>query len=226
MVRHWARLRSAGWRASAVINAVGAVVTAMVLVIVAMTKALEGAWIVLVMIPVLVGIFAATKRHYQFVASELTLRNWQPNPGGHHTVIVPIGGLQVAVMRALDYARSIATDVRAVYVETDPGKTVALREQWPLWADGMELVILPSPRRSVLEPLLAYIGETRAANPCGWVTVILPEFVPRHLWQHIFHNQQALLLKGALLFTPHVVVTSVPFHLGARVPHQSVEQRA
>jgi len=214
MVRHWMRLRPAGWRSSAVINAVGAIVTAIVLVIVAVTKAFEGAWIVLVMIPMLVALFSATKRHYTSVASELTLRNWEPKSIGHHTVIVPIGGLQVAVVRALTYARSISSDVRAAYVETDAAVTASLREQWPRWGDGIELVVLPSPERSLLEPLLDYIEETRDSNR-GWVTVVLPEFVPRHLWQHIFHNQHALLLKGALLFKPHIVVTSVPFHLGA-----------
>jgi len=214
MVRHWMRLRPAGWRSSAVINGVGAIVTAIVLVIVAVTKAFEGAWIVLVMIPMLVALFSATKRHYTSVASELTLRNWEPKSIGHHTVIVPIGGLQVAVVRALTYARSISSDVRAAYVETDAAVTASLREQWPRWGDGIELVVLPSPERSLLEPLLDYIEETRDSNR-GWVTVVLPEFVPRHLWQHIFHNQHALLLKGALLFKPHIVVTSVPFHLGA-----------
>jgi len=217
MVRHWARLRTEGWRTSAVINGIGAGVTAVVLVIVVVTKAFEGAWIVLVMIPVLVGLFSATKRHYRSVAAELSLRNWAPASIGHHTVIVPIGGLQVAVVRALTYARSISSDVRAAYVETDEAVTVSLRAQWPRWGDGIDLVVLPSPERSLLEPLLDYIEQARDSSH-GWVTVVLPEFVPRHLWQHVFHNQHALLLKGALLFKRHIVVTSVPFHLGAIEP--------
>ena len=214
MVLHWWRLRPRGWRTSAVVNAVGAIVTAIVLVIVATTKATEGAWIVLVMIPLLVAMFAGTKRHYSAVASELTLRNWQPTAAGHNVVIVPIGGVQVAVLRALKYARSISEDVKAVYVEFDPGATEQLRKDWQQWGHGVELVVLPSPTRSVLTPLLNYIEEEREATNGGWITVILPEFVPRRWWQHLFHNQQALLLKGALLFQPHIVVTSVPFHLG------------
>jgi hypothetical protein len=215
MVLHWWRLRPRGWRSSAVVNAVGAIVTAIVLVIVAATKAAEGAWIVLVMIPLLVAVFAGTKRHYAAVAAELTLRNWQPSAPGHNVVIVPIGAVQVAVLRALKYAHSISDDVMAVYVELDPSATQQLRHDWQHWGRGVELVVLPSPTRSVLTPLLNYIEEMREAAG-GWVTVILPEFVPQRWWHHVFHNQQALLLKGALLFQPHVVVTSVPFHLGLR----------
>ena len=214
MVLHWWRLRPRGWRSSALVNAIGAIVTAIVLGIVAMTKAAEGAWIVLVMIPVLVALFVGTKRHYSAVASELTLRNWQPSTPGHNIVIVPIGSVQVAVLRALKYARSISDEVHAVYVEFDPVATQQLRDDWKEWGNGVELVVLPSPTRSVLTPLLNYIEEMREVSAGGWVTVILPEFVPRKWWQHLFHNQQALLLKGALLFQPHIVVTSVPFHLG------------
>jgi hypothetical protein len=91
-------------------------------------------------------------------------------------------------------------------------------QPWPEWGQGIELVVLASPYRSLLEPLLEYIEQLRAEDPKGYVTVVLPEFVPKHMWQHLLHNQHALLIKGALLFTPDVVVTSVPFHLGVRVP--------
>ncbi len=214
MVIHWRRLREPGWRSSAAINGFGAIVTGVVLVIVAMTKAAEGAWIILVMIPVLVGIFEITRRHYDHVAAELTLRGWRPEPAGRHVVIVPIGGLQRAVVKALLYARTLATDVRAVYVELDPSATDALRRQWSEWGQGVELVVLESPYRSLMEPLLDYIEDLQETEPAAYVTVILPEFVPRRLWQHLLHNQHALLIKGALLFKPNVVVTSVPYHLG------------
>ncbi len=107
----------------------------------------------------------------------------------------------------------------------DAAATASLREQWPRWGDGIELAVLPSPERSLLAPLLDYIEQTRDSSH-GWVTVVLPEFVPRHLWQHIFHNQHALLLKGALLFKPHIVVTSVPFHLGAGVAEVAAPEAA
>ena len=215
MVLHWRASRAPGWRTSAAINGFGAAVTGVVLLIVAVTKAAEGAWIILLMIPVLVALFEVTRRHYQQVASALTLRDWQPGQPGGHVVLVPIGGIQRAVVKALQYARALTPDVRAVYVEIDPAATADLQRQWGQWGQGAELVVLDSPYRSLLEPLLEYVEAAQAADPRGYVTVILPEFVPHRLWHHLLHNQHALLIKGALLFKPNVVVTSVPFHLGA-----------
>jgi amino acid transporter len=223
MVMHWRYSREPGWKSSAAINGFGAVVTGIVLVIVAMTKAAEGAWIIIVMIPVLVGIFEITRRHYDHVAAELTLRGWQPEPTGRHVVIVPIGGLQRAVVKALRYARTLSTDVRAVYVELDPTATEALHRQWNEWGQGVELIVLESPYRSLMEPLLDYIENLQEVEPAAYVTVILPEFVPRRLWQHLLHNQHALLIKGALLFKPNVVVTSVPYHLGRALEHATAK---
>jgi amino acid transporter len=217
MVIHWRTLRGPGWRTSAAINGFGAVVTGIVLLIVATTKAAEGAWIIMVMTPVLVVIFEITRRHYDQVASELTLRDWQPRPAGGHVALVPIGGVQRAVVKALQYARGLSSDVRAIYVDIDPAATANIRDQWESWGQGVQLVVLESPYRSLMEPLLEYIEQVQARDPDGYVTVILPEFVPRRIWQHLLHNQHALLIKGALLFKPNVVVTSVPFHLGRRV---------
>jgi amino acid transporter len=214
MVLHWRTLRGPGWRTSAAINGFGAVVTGVVLVIVAVTKAFEGAWIVIILIPILVGIFEITRRHYDEAASELTLRGWRPGEPGRHVVLVPIGGIQRAVVKALQYARTLSSDVRAVYVELDASGTEAVTREWPQWGQGVELVVLESPYRSLMEPLLEHIEQVRRADPAGYVTVILPEFVPRRLWQHLLHNQHALLIKGALLFKPNVIVTSVPYHLG------------
>jgi hypothetical protein len=213
MVMHWRTLRGRGWRTSAAISGFGATVTGIVLLIVAVTKAHEGAWIILVMIPVLVGVFAITRRHYDHVASELTLRDWQPPAPGGHLVLVPIGGIQRAVVKALQYGRTLSRDVRAIYVEIDPAATASLREQWSEWGQGVELAVLTSPYRSLMEPLLEYIESAQRQDPNGYVTVVLPEFVPHRLWHHLLHNQHALLIKGALLFKPNVVVTSVPFHL-------------
>jgi len=225
MVRHWFALRERGWRSSAVINGFGAIVTCVVLVIVAVTKAAEGAWIILLMIPVLVVIFEVTRHHYDSVAAELTLRDWQPGTAGRHVVIVPVGGLQRAVVEALRYARGLSDDVRAVYVEMDDAATTAVRRDWEKWGQDVTLVTLPSPYRSLLEPLLEYIEAVQAEDRNGYVTVVLPEFVPRRLWQHLLHNQHALLLKGALLFKPNLVVTSVPFHLGLRQAAAADETR-
>jgi amino acid transporter len=218
MVLHWRTVGGTGWKTSAAINGFGALVTGVVLLIVATTKAAEGAWIILLMIPVLVIMFHITRRHYDHVASELTLRGWQPGATGRHVVLVPTGSIQRAVVKALRYARTLSHDVRAVCIEIDPAATEAVRGLWPEWGQGVELVILESPYRSLMEPLLEYVEAVQREVPDGYVTVILPEFVPRRLWQHLLHNQHALLIKGALLFKPNVVVTSVPFHLGQSEP--------
>jgi amino acid transporter len=213
MVIHWRRTRQAGWKASALINGFGAVVTGIVLIIVAVTKTLEGAWIVLLLIPVIVMLFQVTHRHYQHVASELTLKGYQPQSRLHNTVLIPIGGLQRAVVEALRYAETLSDDVRAIYVDVNPAHTEQLRADWAAWGGRVQLVVLPSPFRSLIEPLLEYIEQAAEEKSNDYVTVILPEFVPARWWQHLLHNQTSLLIKGALLFRPNIVVTSVPFHL-------------
>jgi len=213
MVLHWRRLKEPGWRTSAFVNGLGAAATGVVLVIVTMTKAVEGAWIIIVLIPVLVAVFISTHRHYARVADQLSLKLWHGEVRQHSTVLVPIGGVHRAVLQAVEYARSLSDDVRALFVDTDPVSTEKVRKDWERWGEGTMLVVLPSPYRSLMEPLLEYIEQLQAAHPDDYVTVILPEFVPKRWWQHLLHNQRALLIKGALLFRPRVVVTSVPFHL-------------
>jgi amino acid transporter len=214
MVIHWRRLRGPGWKTSAAINGFGALVTGVVLIVVAITKAQEGAWIILLLIPVHVLFFRATKRHYDSVASELSLKSWAARaPRLHNTVLVPISGVHAAVLQAIEYARTLSPDVRAVYVNVDPAATDRLRQEWEQWGQGVPLVVLESPYRSLMEPFLEYIEQVDAEHPDDFLTVVLPEFVPAKWWHHLFHNQRALLIKGALLFKPNVVVTSVPFHL-------------
>jgi hypothetical protein len=118
-----------------------------------------------------------------------------------------------AVVQALDYARTLSDDVRAVYVDVDPRATAEIRELWGRWGRGIRLEILASPFRSVMQPLLEYVAITDDERPDDFVTVLLPEFVPARWWHHLLHNQRALLIKGALLFRRRVVVTSVPYHL-------------
>ncbi|HEY5617902.1 MAG TPA: APC family permease [Vicinamibacterales bacterium] len=214
MVAHWRRLGGPGWKTSAVINGFGAIVTGLVLIVVAMTKAHEGAWIILVLIPVHVLFFRVTKRHYDRVALQLSLRGATASVRSrHNTVLVPIGGVHRAVLQAIEYARTLSPDVRAVYVNVDPAITEHLRREWAQWGHGVPLVLLDSPYRSLMEPFLEFIEQVNAARPDAFLTVVLPEFVPAKWWHHLFHNQRALLLKGALLFRPNIVVTSVPFHL-------------
>ena len=213
MVAHWRRLRGPAWRTSAWINGFGSAVTGIVLVVVAVTKAHEGAWLVLLLIPVHVAFFVLTHRHYNHVATQLSLKGWTPSRGRHNRVVVPIGGVHRAVVQAVEYAKGLSSDVRAVYVAVDPVATDQVRTEWEHWGQGVPLVVLDSPYRSLMEPLLEYLDRLHADQPDDFVTVVLPEFVPARWWQHVFHNQRALLIKGALLFTRRSVVTSVPFHL-------------
>ena len=213
MVLHWRKKRTPGWKTSAFINGFGALVTGIVLIVVAITKTLEGAWIVLLLIPIIITVFKATRRHYDHVASQLTLRNYIPQRRVHNTVLMPVGGLQRAVVEALRYAETLSDDVRAVYVDVDQIATDQMRREWEIWGGKAKLVVLESPFRSVMEPLLEYIEQVENERTDDYVTVILPEFVPARWWQHLLHNQRALLIKGALLFRPNTVVTSVPFHL-------------
>ena len=208
------RMREPGWRLSAGISGFGALLTSIVLVIVVLTKTLDGAWIVIALLPVLVTVFKLTRTHYESVAAQLSLANVEVDTTPHgHIVIVPIGGVHRAVIEALRYASALAKDVRAVYVNVNPESLVQLKKDWPTWGSHVKLVVLQSPYRSMTEPLLDYIDRMEKEHPDDYITVVLPEFVVKHWWHHLLHNQSALTLKAALLFRPRVVTTSVPFHL-------------
>src|SRR5207248_1273102 len=142
---HWRKTREAGWKSSALINGFGATVTGIVLVIVAITKTLEGAWIALLLIPTIVALFKATRRHYDHVASQLTLRGYEPPPRKHNTMLIPIGGIQRAVVEALRYAETLSDDVRAVYVDVDAAATEHLKREWEKWGQRVQLIVLDSP---------------------------------------------------------------------------------
>jgi hypothetical protein len=129
-------------------------------------------------------------------------------------MVMPISAVNRAVVMALDYARERGQELRAVYVDLDPDETVRIKELWEQWGAKVPLIILPSPYRSFLVPLLKYIESVRQDHPGGWVTVVLPEVVPAKIWQHLLHNQRALLVKAALLFKFRVIVVDVPYHLG------------
>ncbi len=208
------RMKEPGWQASALISGFGALLTFLVLIIVVLTKTLDGAWIVIALIPVLVTVFKLTRSHYQSVAGQLSLANVEVDTTPHgHIVIVPIGGVHRAVIEALRYASALAKDVRAVYVNVNPESLVQLKKDWPVWGSHVKLVVLQSPYRSMTEPLLDYIDRMEKEHPDDYITVVLPEFVVKHWWHHLLHNQSAMVLKAALLFRPRVVTTSVPFHL-------------
>jgi amino acid transporter len=213
MIRHWQRERHPGWWGHALVNGVGALTTALVTAIIAITKFTEGAWLVVLLIPLLVLGFWRIRRHYNQVARNLSLEGWTRTPMRTHRVIVPIGGVHRATLRAIDYARQLGPDVTAVYVDSE-GDDTRILAAWAQWGDGVPLVVLTSPFRSLVRPLLDYIGGLQTQQgPDGFVTVVLPEFIPSRWWHHFLHNQSALLLKGALLFRRDVIVVDVPFHL-------------
>jgi amino acid transporter len=204
----------ANWKKAIVVNALGAVATFVVLVVFVVTKFVHGAWIVVVIIPLLVLMFRSIHRHYVGVAKQLSTEGLEQLHEIKNTVIVPISGIHRGVINALQFARSISPDgVKAVYVDFDDEATRKLRRKWEQWGSGVELVVLPSPYRSLTRPLLRYIDRLRLNGGDDFVTVVLPEFIPARWWQQLLHNQSSLLLKGSLLFRECVVVVSVPYHL-------------
>ncbi len=205
---------SSNWKKSIVINAVGAIATFVVLCVFVATKFFHGAWIVVVVVPVLVLMFRSIHNHYVGVAKQLSTEGLEQLRPIKHTVIVPISGIHRGVISALQYAKSISPDnVQAVYVDFEEEATAKLREKWAQWGAGVQLVVLPSPYRELTRPLLRYLSRLERQRDDDMVTVVLPEFIPARWWQHILHNQSSLLLKGALLFKEGVIVTSVPYHL-------------
>jgi len=208
-------LKEAGhWKKSIVVNGLGAIATVVVLAVLVVTKFIHGAWIVVVLIPLLVALFRAIHNHYLDVATQLTTQGMDGLRPIRHEVIVPVSGIHRGVLRALQYAKTIAPQhVTALYINVDDEATQKLREKWSTWVDGIELVVIASPYRSLIGPLSRYVDRRMNAHPDQMVTVVLPEFVPARWWHHLLHNQSSLMLKGALLFKPNVIVTSVPYHL-------------
>ncbi|NNJ10844.1 APC family permease [Chloroflexales bacterium ZM16-3] len=215
MVRRHFQLKEEGWQRGAVINSMGAIFTAIVLVVLAVTKFTHGAWVVMVLIPMLVLLFNSINRHYGNVARQLSLEGADiPIPLRRHTSIVLVSGIHRGVLPALQYARSISPDnVMAVYVNLDADQTARLQQRWCDWGCDVPLVVLESPYRSLITPLFNYIQEVDSRYTDDVLTVVLPEFVPAHWWEHLLHNQTGMLIKAALMFNKGVVVTSVPYHL-------------
>ncbi len=211
MVVRWFR---EGRNKPLIINAVGALATFVVLCVFIATKFIHGAWIVVVVVPLLVLFFKAINNHYVMVAKQLSTEGLEKLKPIKHTVIVPISGIHRGVVSALEYARSIASDrVQAVYVDFEEEAAAKLKEKWERWGAGVQLVVLRSPYRELTRPLLRHINRIVRENNNDVITVVLPEFIPAKWWQHMLHNQSSLLLKGSLLFKKGVIVTSVPYHL-------------
>ena len=207
------------WKKSIAINGIGAVATCIVTIVLILTKFTHGAWIVVVIIPLLVALFRAIHRHYVDVAMQLTTEGLQKVRPVDHEVIVPISGIHRGVLQALEYAKTIARGghVTALYINLDEEATQKLRAKWTGFVEGVELVVIASPYRSLVGPLVRHIDRRLKLHPHQLVTVVLPEFVPARWWHHLLHNQTSLMLKGSLLFKRNVIVISVPYHLKADV---------
>ena len=214
MVRRWLTKKGPHWRKKLVVNGIGAVTTGIATIILAGTKFTQGAWIVFLLIAILVWMFRSIRSHYKAVSEQIALtRDHRPPLPRRNIVLVPINGVNQAVIRAVDYARSRPGEVRAVMVDVDTQATARIQIQWAQWGCGIQLTILPCPYRSVLSSILDYVEDLLNKEPDTWVTVVIPEILPARWWHNILHNQRALMLKASLLFKDRVILTDVPFHL-------------
>ncbi|MFZ1597374.1 MAG: amino acid permease, partial [Anaerolineae bacterium] len=204
-----------GWQVKMVINAFGAFCTAVVVIVFAVTKFRDGAWIVIFLTPTLVFIFFRIHAHYKRLAKQLSLENYQPRvPSFRHRVILPIGGVHQGTLEALHYARMLSHDLTAVHVSVEPTETERIKDKWATWGEGIRLVVLDSPYRVMYEPLLAYIEEVASRRQQNErITIVVPQFVPKHWWHNLLHMQTATFLRFALLFKKNIVVTDVPYQV-------------
>jgi hypothetical protein len=215
MVIRWRRVRGFNWQLKMIVNGIGATATGIVMVVVILSKFLLGAWAVVAAIPIFVLLFKSTRVHYYNTARQLSLKNWRrPLRVKRNRVIIPIAGVHHGVMNALRYARSISDDVTAIYIEVDPDNTSIVEEMWQRWGDGVRLIVLPSPYRSLIEPLLTYINSiSNASAPDEVTTIVLPRFMPAKWWHNFLHNQSAIFIHLAFLFRSNTIVIDVPYRL-------------
>jgi amino acid transporter len=203
------------WQIKMVINGFGAACTAVVMLVFAVTKFEDGAWIVLLLMPSLVVVFSAIHRHYRDLAAHLSLEDYgAPPPVARHRVILPISGVHRGSLAALRYARSLSDDVTAVHVSLDPEEAAKIQQKWETWGEGVRLVILDSPYRLLVEPLLGYVEEiARQRQPNETITIVVPQFVSQRRWANLLHTQAAFILRLALLFKQGIVITDVPYQV-------------
>ncbi len=215
MVKQWLVKKGTHWQTKLIVNGVGAVTTGIATIIIASTKFMQGAWIVFLLIAVLLLMFQGIRSHYKAVSEQIALdrRGERPPLPRRNIVIIPVSGMNRAVVRALDYARSRPGDVRAVFIDVDPEESAKVKMQWAQWGGGVNLIALSSPYRSVLGSLLDYVEEVLEKDQNTWVTVVIPEILPARWWQNILHNQRAFMLKASLLFKERVILIDVPYHL-------------
>lgn len=203
------------WRLKMLINGFGALTTAVVMVVFAVTKFQDGAWIVIIVIPALVAAFAAIHRHYRNLANKLSLERFGAPPlMTRHRVILAMAGVHRGTLAALRYARTLSDDITAVHVSIDPDESVKIQQKWEVWGDGIRLVILESPYRLFIEPLLEYIEEiNEQRKPNEMITIVVPQFIPGRWLKNYLHTQTAETLRKVLLNRKDIVITEVPYQV-------------
>ncbi len=209
MLVHWIKEKGKGWWYRFLINGLGALATGVATFVIGITKFTHGAWMVLVFIPLLIFIFLIIRSHYDSLKSQLSPKGFVVTPPRLHRAVIPLSAFHKGTIRALAYAKSISSDVRAVYVSLDHERTDRFKDIWREWGQGIPLIILESQYRAIVEPLTHYIDDLLKEEKDQLITVVLPEFVPAKWWQQILHNQTALLIRGILYFKKGVVTTSV-----------------
>lgn len=201
------------WNMKMIVNGFGAACTAIVMMVFAITKFNDGAWIVLLLTPALVIMFISIHRHYKDLATHLTLDDFGAPPNiSRHRVIIPISGVHRGSLAALRYASVLSDDITAVFININPEETQKIQEKWDHWGNGVRLIILDSPYRQLLEPLLDYIEEVAAhAQPNETLTIVVPQFIPKSRLHSLLHSNTAFFLRLALLNKPNIVITDVPY---------------
>ncbi len=214
MVRHHQKERERGWKRNVVINGFGSIATGIVLLIVATTKFTSGAWVPLVVIPLIILLFKSIHRHYRTVAQGLEVTPDFKVRKMNHTVVVLVGSVHRGVLEALAYAKSLRPNrLLALSVVSDEEEQAKIEEAWERFGMDIPLEILYSPYRELARPVLRFVDELDAQRDNDIVTIVIPEFVVGSWWGQLLHNQSALFLKGRLLFRKNTVVTSVPYHV-------------
>lgn len=221
MVRHWMRHREQGWLVKAVLNALGAVVTSISFLIILFSNFLKGAWIAVLLIAVLIYLFKNVHKHYHQIRQELSLQGFAPfrNVAPNLRLVIPISGVHIGTLNAVEQARLISRNLTAVYIELEPGAGEDIKNKWKRWFPDVPLKVVPSPYRSLIGPLFDCLDELDVEAGDGQqAAVVLPEFVPAKAWHGLLHNQSAMLIREALFHRRrHMgfqrVIIDIPIHL-------------
>lgn len=203
------------WMVKMIINGFGAICTFIVMLVFAITKFMDGAWIIIILIPIMVSIFFSIHHHYKSLAQKLSLDNYSSHPYAvRNRVILLVSGVHCGTLNALDYARTLGADLTALHVSIDHNEAEKVRSKWNIYGEGIRLVILDSPYRLLVEPVLGYIEKISSVRqPNELMTIVVPQFIPAHWWENLLHNQTALILRFALLFKPNIVIVEVPYQI-------------